>query len=291
VDTSTDENNCGACSHAGTTGTPTCAASICQPTCAANFADCNKPAAPAADDGCDANLTTSASSCGACGHTCYLGACNGTCQPWKVVDAPNTSVPALLATDGTYVVWLDTGLTSIRQAKFDKTGILTLSTDATAFASADQPIEAPISMGGGIVVVATSGGVYEAVVNTANTKSTRLAFNTPAGSGLSALGLDPTGKHLGLAGSSTSPQGTRIYDCQIANLTCIPVGGVFVGGVYGAAANASAYYFMNAQAGSVQDFTFGTTTLKTLQAKLPSPDSSCSIRRGRTGLPVATERS
>jgi hypothetical protein len=44
------------------------------------------------------------------------------------------------------------------------------------------------------------------------------------------------------------------------------VGAPFVGGVYGAAANDSAYYFMNAQAGSVQYFTFGSTSLKTLQA-------------------------
>jgi hypothetical protein len=209
---------------------------------------------------------TNASHCGACGRSCYLGACNGTCQPWKVVDAPNTTLPSLLVTDGTYVVWFDSGSTSIRQAKFDKTAVMTLSKDATAFATSPSAYGAPFTLGGGVVLVATASGVYKAVVNTASTGSTPLSFNTPTGAALSALGLDPTGKHLGLTATKSSPQTSQVYDCQVDAATCTAVGASFTGGVYGAAANAAAYYFMNAQGSSVQYFNFGSTTLKTLQA-------------------------
>jgi hypothetical protein len=269
IDTNEDVNHCGACnrkcSRAGTTGTVSCSTGLCEPTCTANRADCNKPSAPDADDGCDANLNTSASNCGSCGHTCYLGTCNGTCQPWKVVDAPDTSLPALLATDGTYVVWLDTGLTSIRQAKYDKTVVLTLSTDSTAFSAALSTFAPPMTLGGGILLVATESGVYEAALNTPSTASKRLALNTVAGAGLSALGIDPSGKHFGLAATMGSSP-SQVYECQVVDSTCTAVGTSFTGGVYGAAANGSAYYFMNAQARSVQYFTFGSTTVKTLQA-------------------------
>jgi hypothetical protein len=269
VDTGQDVDNCGACgrqcSHTGTTGTPSCAQGICQPTCAANLADCNQPSAPDADDGCEANLTTSAANCGSCGHTCYLGACKGTCQPWKVVDTPDTGVPALLATDGTYVVWLDTGLTSIRQVRYDKSVVLTLSTDSTAFSKALSTLSAPLTLGGGIILLATGYDVYEAALNTRSTTSKRLALNTPAGARLRAVGIDTTGMHFGLAATTDAPIASQIYECQVVDSTCAAVGASFTGGVYGAAANGSAYYFMNAEVLSIQYFMFGSIAIKTLQ--------------------------
>jgi hypothetical protein len=79
-------------------------------------------------------------------------------------------------------VWLDTGSASLRQANFDGTGILTLSTDAVAFASASSTFDAPITLGAGIVLLATNNGVYKATLNAPNTNSQRLMFtNTPAG--------------------------------------------------------------------------------------------------------------
>jgi hypothetical protein len=142
---------------------------------------------------------------------------------------------------------------------------LTLSKDSTAFSSAKSTYDAPVTLGGGIFLIATDNGVYEAALNTPSTTSKHLALNTPAGANLGALGIDPTGTHFGLAvtmGSSPS----QIYECRVADSVCTAVGASFTGGVYGAAANASAYYFMNAQGGSVQYFMFGSTTVKTLQA-------------------------
>jgi hypothetical protein len=71
VSIATDVNNCGACgnvcplvSHATTVG---CASSACKVTaCSAGYADCNK----VFSDGCEINLTTDSSNCGACGNVC-----------------------------------------------------------------------------------------------------------------------------------------------------------------------------------------------------------------------------
>jgi hypothetical protein len=224
------------------------------------------PAGRTVCDGKCVDTSKDANHCGACGHTCYLGACNGTCQPWKIVDAPDTSVPALLVTDGTTVVWVDTGLTSIRQAKFDRTGVMTLSKDATAFASARSPFNAPITLGSGTVVVATDQGIYQATIDRPSNASTHLALKIPTGAGLSSVGLDTTGKHLGLAALTESPQMSQIYECQLGDLSCVPVGAPFLGGVYGAAANSTAYYYMETQNSAVRYFTFGSPTVKTLQA-------------------------
>ncbi len=89
VSLTNDVANCGACGNACATpnATPVCAGGACAVgSCNAGFADCDGSAA----DGCEANLTTDVSSCGACGNacalpnaapacvagTCAIGACN-----------------------------------------------------------------------------------------------------------------------------------------------------------------------------------------------------------------------
>lgn len=73
-------------------------------TCPQGFADCNH----VRDDGCEANLTTDAANCGACGHSC-LG---GTCSAKQCVAFPLASSlhqPLGFAVDDTYVHWADSG--------------------------------------------------------------------------------------------------------------------------------------------------------------------------------------
>jgi hypothetical protein len=58
--TSSDVNNCGACNRACSTNnvaTLGCGGGVCAPTCKAPWSDCNQPAAPGADDGCETNGT------------------------------------------------------------------------------------------------------------------------------------------------------------------------------------------------------------------------------------------
>jgi len=80
----TDPNHCGSCAPCSfANANATCSAGTCaMGTCKPGFADCNNDP----DDGCEVDLKTSATSCGACGHLCAsnvnsAGMCvNGACQ-------------------------------------------------------------------------------------------------------------------------------------------------------------------------------------------------------------------
>lgn len=84
LDTTSDVDNCGGCARAcvaaGTANVAAakCSGSVCKPTCAAGFADCSEPAAPAADDGCETNIHTVAH-CGTCGNACSLTQATAAC--------------------------------------------------------------------------------------------------------------------------------------------------------------------------------------------------------------------
>jgi hypothetical protein len=75
VNTQTDPNNCGACSHlcSVANGTPGCSSGLCTvASCNSGFADCNHTTV----DGCETNTTTDVNNCGACGNACAT-ACTG----------------------------------------------------------------------------------------------------------------------------------------------------------------------------------------------------------------------
>ncbi|MEP7122105.1 MAG: hypothetical protein ABJE95_14395 [Byssovorax sp.] len=68
--------------------------------CTAGFADCNGDAA----DGCEANLGSDSTTCGACDHDCEGSACNaGLCEP--VVLASGLYFASRLALDAARVYW------------------------------------------------------------------------------------------------------------------------------------------------------------------------------------------
>ncbi|HEV8162852.1 MAG TPA: hypothetical protein VGR74_00045, partial [Actinomycetota bacterium] len=83
VNTNTANHNCGACGRSCSTthvASRTCQAGLCTSTCSLGYGNCVKPAAPAADDGCEADTKLNGN-CGACGVTCPGGACtSGICQ-------------------------------------------------------------------------------------------------------------------------------------------------------------------------------------------------------------------
>ena len=91
VDTATDPANCGACGNAcpaGTNQAATCTDGVCGVMCAAGFGDCNDDPS----DGCETDVNTDPTHCGACGAgcvapanapaQCVAGACmfDGTCN-------------------------------------------------------------------------------------------------------------------------------------------------------------------------------------------------------------------
>jgi hypothetical protein len=68
-------DHCGVCGRACSTANSsaaTCDAGKCAHVCQPGFADCVQPASPVADDGCETNLTASATSCGSCGNNCTI---------------------------------------------------------------------------------------------------------------------------------------------------------------------------------------------------------------------------
>ncbi|MEZ4389578.1 MAG: hypothetical protein R3A48_00670 [Polyangiales bacterium] len=79
TDLSSSAGNCGACGTAcaaGANATAQCAEGACGITCAMGFADCDENPA----NGCEADLSTSNSHCGACGRACALTGATSTCR-------------------------------------------------------------------------------------------------------------------------------------------------------------------------------------------------------------------
>jgi hypothetical protein len=105
----TSTGNCGMCGRgcsSSNVGTLQCAGGLCTSSCNGGFGNCGKPAAPLADDGCEADFNNSAANCGGCGRacssanvagapTCALGVCTSAC----VAGAGNCARPAFPTAD------------------------------------------------------------------------------------------------------------------------------------------------------------------------------------------------
>jgi hypothetical protein len=85
-DTASAISNCGACGRACSStkvAAPACVAGLCAPSCDPGYGDCNRPIAPAADDGCETSLND-VNHCGGCDKVCQIpnaiSSCpNGSC--------------------------------------------------------------------------------------------------------------------------------------------------------------------------------------------------------------------
>lgn len=81
LDLQSDPNNCGSCGHACAYrkgSFATCSQGNCQYVCQPGFADCDGNLTSAQGNGCEVELSTSASNCGACGNVCSSNVPGGT---------------------------------------------------------------------------------------------------------------------------------------------------------------------------------------------------------------------
>ena len=93
------------------TGTA-CAACTGGMTC--QSAKCACPGTEMACSGTCTTLASDASNCGKCGNVCPSGVCSaGQCTPYVVAGGAMTSLVSAIASDGTNVVWTDSGLKAV----------------------------------------------------------------------------------------------------------------------------------------------------------------------------------
>jgi hypothetical protein len=76
TNTATNVDHCGECDRpclgGNNVASRSCTAGLCNSTCTLGFANCNAPAAPDVDNGCETNVTANDDSCGGCGNSCTL---------------------------------------------------------------------------------------------------------------------------------------------------------------------------------------------------------------------------
>lgn len=138
---------------------------------------------------------TDTGNCGACGHKCLSGMCSGgQCQSW-VVASPSGGVGSLVS-DGTNLLWIDTGSGSVLQKPVTGTGgTVTIS----------KPTSPPtaLAMANGVVLFITTNSesgldVWTATEGTSN-------------SGYDLATLGSSGSFLVLYGLAIHPSGGSAY--------------------------------------------------------------------------------
>jgi hypothetical protein len=83
VNLDTNAAHCGECGRAcgnQNVATATCQNGTCNSTCNQGYGNCSRPAAPAADDGCETDTNASVQHCGGCNQNCDPNNATGNCS-------------------------------------------------------------------------------------------------------------------------------------------------------------------------------------------------------------------
>jgi hypothetical protein len=188
VDTDDDVSHCGGCDTpcppAGPGEIAICSKGQCSTQCVSPFADCDG----VGSNGCETNLLSDATNCGACGRACAsLGACvDGACP----IETYTTGTDyAALAVDDTHVYFVDQGSDGgIDEIPIGDTTITSIATDNAATAlvldsnriawlhvntslesqllGGNTPDTIAVALSGVQTIAAANGYVYFATVNT-----------------------------------------------------------------------------------------------------------------------------
>ncbi len=185
-----------------------------------------------ADAGCAPGLTRCAAACvsldtaahcGACGHTCNLGTCSGSsCAPYVLAQQPTTGAVSRLATDGTRVLWSDTGMVAIEQIGASGGNVISLASASPT----NGAVSSELALAGSTVAFAYLG---------VGAPSLGLATVDVAGSGVSvrqgalsvnAVSLNASATHVFYV-DVTGTQGS-LSDCIVSGReagACVGVAG------------------------------------------------------------------
>jgi hypothetical protein len=173
TDVSSDVSNCGACNvRCSTLGTTSvdCQNAACVDTCSPGRADCSSTR----NDGCETDLTTDSSKCGACTNDCVGGVCAGSqCQEQGTVIVKSMVNADALAVDQTNLYW---------------TSLFDLMTVDKLAGGTPQTIASDVRK------FMPGNGVYYSQVSSDSNKQSNLYRWTPTGS--ETLLEDPTSSSL-----------------------------------------------------------------------------------------------
>jgi hypothetical protein len=208
--------------------------------------------APASDAGCPtgqtacpsgcANLQSAATNCGVCGHDCRGGTCGASkCSAYVVAKQPTTGTVAKIATDGTRVLWADTGIVAIEQIPAKGGAVVTLVPVSTA----NGGVGSELALANGIVAFDYVGGtnppsVGIAAVDMANSG----AAVFPGTLAVSAISLN----HSGTRVIYVNAHGTAsdLFDCALVGRTAGACGPGVGGGRFAAQTAADdSYVFLD----------------------------------------------
>jgi hypothetical protein len=185
-----------------------------------------------------------------------------------VTQPPTTSQVTGLASDGTTVVWADSGLTSVLEVTYDGTNKKTLATDAS-FNTIASPQNWPMALAGTMVVWGTSDHVWTATVGTGGSgKKFPYAFS--GGSGLDNLAINPQATYVGTTYGDSSGN-IDIYDCALSGTTCTMSGSIPSIFALGATATSSTYFVIDAAEGYIESHAFGSGSFGPFKTGLGTP--------------------
>jgi hypothetical protein len=209
-----------------------CNGGRCTYTCASGYDDCSD-----SGSGCPTNLGDAAAHCAQCGHGCNRGACTAaTCGAYVIAQQPTTGAVAKLATDGTRVLWSDTGIVAIKQ-------IAAAGGNAIVLASSAQgAVGSELALAGRTVAfavtTATSPSIGLATVDVADSGTPVIAGALAVG----AVSLNAAATHVFYV--DTTGTQSSLNDCLIGGLDAGACVGVLGGGRFlGQTAADSTYLF------------------------------------------------
>ncbi len=270
-------NACGISCSSGTQCGTACVACPVGGVCSGNTCGCPAGQPTNCSNTC-VDLTSNTTNCGRCGHSCFYGSCNATagatggpgCTSWTVATSPTTNAPNAIVSDGTNLIWADTGSTSIKEIAVSGQGAVKTLMQNSAFSTIPSASVFPMSLGGGKVAWVTTSNVWTVGVDGSSPRMESFTVPPPSGQTLQNLlnlGINSNATWIGVMVESTSlafeldecPVGGAASSCKmVSQLSFIPVG---------AASNSTNYYFHDNNTGSIGVMTFGVTpNLGTLES-------------------------